>query len=179
MKVKKLEPKQELFCLEYIKDYNGTRAAKTAGFGTTDKSSQVAASKLLSKGMVKERVDELKREQQKRLQMSADDVLIELSRLATTDIAKCYDANGHLKPIHEIPQEIRVAIESIEVFEEFEGLGKERHKIGETKRIKFWSKPKALELMGKHHKQFTDKVEHSGQVTLAQLVTGSMDEDEK
>ena len=64
-------------------------------------------------------------------------------------------------PIHEIPEEIRRAISGLETFEEFEGFGKDREKIGDTKKLKFWDKPRALELLGKHLGLFVDKVDHT------------------
>jgi phage terminase small subunit len=48
------------------------------------------------------------------------------------------------------------------VLEEFDGVGKDRKWIGYTKKVKFWSKEKCLELMGKHKKMFTDVLEVKG-----------------
>ena len=65
-----------------------------------------------------------------------------------------------------MPEALRLAISSIEVFEEFEGSGKDRVYIGDTKKLKIWDKVKALELLGKHLKLFTEKLELSGKVEL-------------
>jgi phage terminase small subunit len=43
-----------------------------------------------------------------------------------------------------------------------------------VRKVKFWDKVKGLELLGKHLKLFTEKVEHSGSLTLEQLVLASM-----
>ena len=56
-------------------------------------------------------------------------------------------------------------------------VGSERVWNGYIKKIKFWDKPRALELLGKNQKLFTEKVEHSGSVTLEQLVAGSHEEE--
>ena len=60
-----------------------------------------------------------------------------------------------------------------ELFEEFEGVGKERHKIGEVREVKFWDKIKSNELVGKHVGMWPTKVEHSGKMSLEQLLAQS------
>jgi hypothetical protein len=48
------------------------------------------------------------------------------------------------------PPEIRKCIKSIKVFEEFDGVGRDREKIGEVVEVTFWDKVKSNELLGKH-----------------------------
>ena len=55
----------------------------------------------------------------------------------------------------------------VKVFEEFEGFGVDRVKIGEVREVKFWDKPKSLEILARHLKLLTDKVEVSGSVTIS------------
>ena len=76
-------------------------------------------------------------EQAKRTLITADRVLEEIYRLATCDIGEAYNDDGSLKPIKEIPENIRRAISSVETDElrDFEG-----NAIGVTKKIKFWEK---------------------------------------
>jgi hypothetical protein len=57
---------------------------------------------------------------------------------------------------------VRRAIAGVEVTEEFEGRGAERKSVGFTKKVRFWEKTKALELLGKHLGIFKDRVELSG-----------------
>jgi len=157
--LRKLTPKQEIFCLEYLKDLNATQACIRAGFKA--KNADVVGPELLGKTWVKARIDELMEKRAAKINVSAEFVLNELLLLAKTDLANAYDEKGNLKPIHEIPEETRRAIAGIKVFEEFEGFGRERHKVGETRELKLWSKPDALEMLGRHLKLFTEKVEHS------------------
>ena len=154
-----MNARQKRFCEEYIIDLNAARAATTVGYSA--KSAKVIGCKLLTKANLADYIQELMTKREKETGITAQVVLKELLLIAKTDIAAAYDEKGNLKPIHEIPEETRRAIAGIKVFEEFEGFGKERHKIGETRELKLWSKLDALELLGRHLKLFTDRVEHS------------------
>lgn len=156
-----LTPQMERFCREYVVDLDGGRAAIAAGYRCSSRVvAQTKASHLLRRPDVAELVARLKREQADRLEVKADDVLRELLRLARVDIAEAFDpVTGALKPIHDIPLEVRRAIAAVEVDELFDGHGKDREHIGYTRKVKFWDKPRALELLGKHLKLFVERHE--------------------
>ena len=155
-----LNDQQQLFCREYMKDLNGRQAAIRAGY--SEKTAQEQASDLLSKPKVQQFCQELMNKRSKRVEIEADLVLVELAALATVDITQAYDDMGQLKPLSEIPPLVRKAISGLDVNELFDGQGDQKTAIGLAKKIKFWDKTKALELLGKHLKLFTDKVEHTG-----------------
>lgn len=168
---------QEMFCKEYIVDLNASAAARRAKY-SEDTATQ-SASRLMADERIQARVQELFNERAARVELTADMVLRELLKIATIDLALIYDENGKLKNIHDIPEDVRRAIAGIEVDELFEGSGQDKTQTGFTNKIKLWDKPKALELLGRHLKLFTDKTEHSGVLTLEQLVAGSYDKDKK
>lgn len=98
-------------------------------------------------------------------------LLRELQLIATADIKDMFDEHGSLKPIDDWPPGLSKCVEAIQVDEIWEGTGKDREQTGLTKRIKFNSKLKAIELLGKYLKMFIDRVELSGTVrTLEDLV---------
>lgn len=169
--MKKLTPKQEMFCKEYIKDLNGAQAAIRAGY--SEETAKEIASENLTKPNIKSRIQELMEKRSSKVEVSAEMVLRELVHLATVDLSEAYNPDGTIKPLQEIPEPIRRAIAGFEQVEEFEGTGRDRVQVGYKKKIKFYDKTKALELIGKHLKLFTDKVEHSGTVSFADLVVGS------
>lgn len=171
-----LTPKQEQFCREYIVDLNATQAAIRAGY--SEKTAREQASRLLSKVNVGTRIQSLMNARAKRVEVNADTILRELLKLALSDLRKLFDDKGQLLPPDQWPDDAAVAVASVEVEELFDGYGEERHQIGFTKKVKFWDKPRALELLGKHLKLFTDRVEHSGKVTLEELVGGSQGKEE-
>lgn len=155
-----LTERQERFCREYIKDLNGKQAALRAGYSEDSATEQ--ASRLLSKDHVWARVQELKEVQAKRVEINADEILLELKRLALADISQAFDEVGGLKPLKEIPEDVRRSISGLEVNELFEGSGDQKTAIGIARKVKFWDKNKALENLGKHLKLFTEKHEHTG-----------------
>lgn len=158
----KLTPKQSRFCEEYLIDLNLTQAALRSGYGKTEGSAAVAGHQLLRNPKVQERINQLKEEQSKRTGITADRVLQELGRIAFLDLSSAYDDKGNLKILGDMDENTRRAITGIKVFEEFEGTGRERTKIGEVREVKTADKVRALELIGKHLKLFTEKHEHSG-----------------
>lgn len=169
--------KQARFVEEYLKDLNGTQAAIRAGYSPRTAESQ--GSRLLNNAKVRRVVDEALERRASRVEVKSDDVLRELLRLSMTDIGQAFDEEGKLKKLHEMPEDVRRAIAGVEVEELFEGRGDSREHVGQVRKIKFWDKVKGLELLGKHLKLFTDRVEHSGTLTLEQLITGSYEPDEK
>lgn len=74
-KTKKLTPKQELFCQEYIQCLNQTTAYQKA-YGTENRSqAQKLGSRLMLNEVVKKRVDELKAEIIARYQLTREQVV--------------------------------------------------------------------------------------------------------
>jgi phage terminase small subunit len=165
-KSKPLTPKQAAFCAEYLIDLNATQAAIRAGYG--EKTARSVGAENLTKPDIQAEVSRLMADRSKRVEVTADTVLAELLKLAMTDIGQAFREDGSLKAIHEMPEDIRRAIAGVDVFEEFDGRGSEREQIGWTKKIRFWDKTKALEMLGRHLKMFTDKLEHAipGGVTV-------------
>ena len=81
----------------------------------------------------------------------------QLKSIATLDPRKAFDKNGNLLPVSEWPDELARVVSSIESDELFEGSGKDREHVGETKKIKFWDKLKALELASRLKKHLSDQ----------------------
>lgn len=156
----KLKAKQLAFCQEYLIDLNATQAAIRAGY--SERTARQAGAENLSKPVIQSEVKRLMEERAARNEIDADTVLGELLRIARADIGQAFNPDGSLKSMADMPEEIRRAISGVDVFEEFEGRGEDREQIGFTKKVRFWDKVKALEMLGRHLRLFIDKVEHSG-----------------
>ncbi len=157
---KKITPKQAAFCAEYMIDLNGCQAAIRAGY--SKKTAQEQASRMLSNVKVQAEVSRLLQERADRVEITADTVLREILQVARADIGQAFNKDGSLKALHDMPEQTRRAIAGVDVFEEFDGRGSERAQIGWTKKIRFWDKVRALELLGRHLKLFSDKIELTG-----------------
>lgn len=136
-----MKKKHELFCQEYIIDYNGTKAAVRAGY--EEKSARKQASRLLTNADILARVRELQQEQVKRLAVSQDYVVMQL--------IDTYNCCREPSPVREYDM----------------GSGE----WVETGMYQFDSKGalKALELLGKHLGMYNDKLQVSAQVNTGQL----------
>ncbi|MEZ3496705.1 MAG: terminase small subunit [Lachnospiraceae bacterium] len=131
-----LTPQQERFCQEYAVDYNGTNAAKRAGYSESTAASQ--ASRLLKNAKVLSRVRAIQKEQLEKTALTKASVLLNLMDV--------YDRCMQKKPVTEWDYEAG--------------------EYKETGTYAFDSKGalRALELLGKHLAMFTNKIEHSGNV---------------
>ncbi len=84
-----LTPKQEKFCLEYVKDLNGTQAAIRAGY--SEKTAKEQAAQNLTKLNIQERVEELKKKSEKRSEITMDDIRKGVADIATSEEEKSAD----------------------------------------------------------------------------------------
>lgn len=136
-----LKKRYELFCQEYVVDYNGTQAAIRAGY--KEKSARQQASRLLASEEVLTRISELQKDQLDRLALSQDYVVLQL-----LETYKC-------------------CREPTPVMRYDPSTGE----MEETGMYQFDSKGalRALELIGKHLGMFSDKVHVSGSLNTGQL----------
>lgn len=104
----------------------------------------------------------------------AKDIIFEqLMRLAKSKLRTLFNEDGSLKLPHEWPEEADAFVASIETEELFEGVGQDRIHIGYTKKVKLWDKLKSIEMLGKKLGLFNEKVEHSGKITLEDVIARS------
>lgn len=145
----KLTEKHLAFCREYLIDLNATRAYKTV-YKCSVKVAEVNGCRLLRNAKVQKKLTELIQKRAKRTEITADEVLREVARIALADVGQAFNDDGTLKEIHKIPKDVRRAISAIETTETFMGDGENRVWDGYTRKLKFWSKDKQLENLMKH-----------------------------
>lgn len=137
-----LTPKQKRFVEEYLVDANATQAATRAGYSA--KTANEQGSRLLANVGVSKAIQLRMDKRSKRVEITADYVLTTI----VETIERCKQAT----PV-----------------EEFDHSFKEMVKTGEWK-FEHGAVLKGCELLGRHLKLFTDKIEHSGKFTLEDLV---------
>lgn len=167
-KTAKLSAKQQRFVEEYVVDLNATQAAIRAGY--SEKTAYSQGQRLLKHVEVAAIIAEHQERLANRAEVTAERILQELARIAFVDPRAIFAEDGSVKPIPEWEEDIARALSGCEVTEEFAGRGADREQVGFTKKVKFWDKRGALELLGKHLALFTDKVEHSGKVEGGVLI---------
>lgn len=142
-----LTDKQEAFCNEYLVDLNATQAAKRAKY--SEDSAGSIGHELLKKPEIQQRINQLREEMGKGFNITRERVAQEYARIAFSDIGSLMNDEGGMKIIANLPADTRAAIASVEVLEEFDLLGPEKEKVGETKKVKLWDKVKALDSLSR------------------------------
>lgn len=145
-----LNERDQTFIREYLIDLSISKAAVRAGL--PEKTARIQGWQMLQRPEIKAAVDAALAERMKRLDSKADDVLREIARLALFDPAHLTGVTCP-EDIALLPEDVRRAI-----------VGWSWDKFGNF--VVKMAKEGALEMLGRHHKLFTDKVEHSGGVTV-------------
>lgn len=181
-----LNHKQKKFALEYRKDHNATQAALRAGY--SQRGADVAGSRLFADIRIKALIEEADAKVLAKVEAQGNNVLAELAHIGFSDPLemfnqcpgnldctpeKHYCDRGTLKALTSMRPEMRRAIRSLEFTELFDGASGEKFVTGRVVKITLWDKVKALELTGKNQKLFTDKVEHTVDESLADLLAAA------
>ena len=156
-------PKHEKFALEYSISLNATKAYR-AVYGDV-KGVEKNGSRLMNNEGVKKRIAQLCEKKEAKLETKAFNVVAELEKIAKARAIDVFKLEGSfltIKSLADIPEECQVAIESIEC------LSVGEH--GTVTKVKFHSKIKALELLGRHFGLFNDKLNIEMPKTIEQLI---------
>jgi phage terminase small subunit len=168
-----LTDKQRRFILEYIKDRNGTRAAIRAGY--SKKGADVAAIRLLGNARISAEIDRIVGEQLDELKIQDKSILRGINNVADLDPGRMFDEKGNMLDIPDLPEEVRKCISGFDFVTLYEGGGDQKHAFGQLRKIRFSDRLKALELLGRYKKLFTDKVEHGLDDETKRLVADKLD----
>jgi len=147
-----LTPKQENFCIEYLKSGNASDAYRKAysKFDMKESSVNRIAKGLVDNIKIISRLEQLKKPVIEKAQLTLERVILENMNIAFFDIRTILDNDGAVKPVNEWPPEAGAAISSIEVLEQYEGSGKDRVFVGYLKKVKLVEKGAALDRLMKH-----------------------------
>lgn len=152
--MKKLSPLEERFSREYVIDLKPTAAYIRAG--GAPKSANRHAYEFLRMPHVAERVAVLKRKICVKLEVSAERVISELAKVAFANIGTYVTDKGI--DLTDLPPELWAPIQEV-IFDDKKVV-----------RFKMLDKLHALELLGKHLKLFTDKIEWLGDDSFVKLL---------
>lgn len=146
-----LNPKQLAFCKEYLKDFNATKAAIRSGY-SEDTARQIG-SQLLSKLNIQSQIQAFADVINERVDNEIERIILELQIVAfgsLRDVAD-WNANGlYVKDSEALDARSAKLVSEVK---------EHRGEKGTSISIKLHDKMKALEMLGRYHKIFTDKVE--------------------
>jgi len=141
-----MNKKQELFCFEYLKDFNATRAYKEV-YWVKQKTAEVQWCKMLSNPKVSEYLKSKAEEKLKKADVTAERVIQSLVEVAN----RC---------MQKVPVMMKWGIQAVEIIKDENG----NEQLAQVWKFDSAWANSALEKLGKYLKLFTDKVELSGEV---------------
>jgi phage terminase small subunit len=149
--------KQENACLEFLSSGNKTDAYRKAFNCVNMKPATInrKAKEFFDRDKIRTRVDELRYPIVQKLEIKAEKTLKRLMQGQEFDVRRLYHADGSLKMPHELDDDTAKAIVGV------------KYKDGVLEEYKTIDVKGCCELIGRHLKLFTDKVEHSGNVDLS------------
>lgn len=158
--------KHEMFCQEYLKDFNGKRSYQ-AVYKSDNRVAESNASKLLRNTKVRQRLAELIEKRKDRTQVDADAFLEQLNYMAMFDPEKVLGWDGEtltLRSFEDIPVEARRMITSVKDKKEYSESG---DYLGCSIEVKFAPKEKIMDMLARHLGLYNDssKVRLEGEVT--------------
>lgn len=117
---------------------------------------------MLAKASVKAAVAKAQAKVFEKLEVKAEKVIEEAGRIAFANVRDAFDG-ANLRNIHELTEAQSAAIASVEVIIKNAKAGD--NQTDTIYKVRYWDKPKALEMLGKHFALWTERIEHSGEVT--------------
>lgn len=145
-----LPERYKKFADQYLVHFNGTKAAIEAGY--SKKCAGQQAARLLKNAKVQHYLKNKKKKTADRLEISQKRTLIEIARIAFSDIRNYFNEDGTLKKLTDITDDAAAAVATAEVESKSESLDV----VVKTSKVKLWSKEKALEMLAKHFHLFDE-----------------------
>lgn len=172
MKKPKLSVKQKAFVGKYLIDMNATRAYREV-YGASQKVAEANGPRLLGNARVAAAIAKAQDSRAKRVEVTQDTVLREMLIVMRSDV-RHFRVNeaGSLVLADNAPQGAWRAVSSVKHRRIVVGRGEDKETTYEIE-FRLWDKPAAIRMAGQHLAMFTDKVEHSGAITLEDILTRS------
>jgi phage terminase small subunit len=157
VKDENLPARQSRFVEEYLIDLNATQACIRAGYSKNG--ANVTGSQLLANESIQEQIHAAMDKRSRKLELSADKVLREISLLAFSnmlDYIRTTNEGDAYVDLGDLDRDQAASIQEITVEEYTEGRGEDARDIKRTK-FKLSDKTKNLELLARHLGIFADE----------------------
>ena len=163
----RLTARQKRFASEYLIDLNGTRAAIRAGYAAS--SAAATAVRLLQMPKVAELIERGQADRAARTNVTADRVLMELSRIAFANMSDYIviqpDGSAYVD-LTDLDDDKTAALQEITTDCFSSGRGDAAREVKRV-RVKLCDKLQALEKIGRHLGMFKDQMTIGGQLTIS------------
>jgi phage terminase small subunit len=172
-----LEPKEQHFVSEYLIHKNAARAARKAGYSV--RCAKEAGYELLTKAHIEEAVQAGLAMIAHRCEVNAERVTRELAAVGFSSVANYeFDEEGQVQLVEDAPSEAILAVANIRRRKKVTTLENGAMLTTYETEYRLYDKLKALELLGKKLRLWTDRVEVEGaqdqvyRILLQQLKEG-------
>lgn len=162
-----LTAKQEMFCREYIKDYNATRAAKDAGY--SEKTARSQGQRLLTKADVQKFLSTLQKPKLEQLDISAERILSEYAAMAFANLADYMRIGDDGMPYIDMSDMTRAQAAGLVMAEVVQLPPTDKDDDGPLPlkaKIRLADKKAALDVLAKRAGLLKEHVEHSGEISV-------------
>lgn len=171
----KNDAKEDLFVLEYMKDFNATRAAKAIGH--SPRNATQAGANYLKSASVSEKLTEALNARKDRLRIDADEILRELTVLCRSDVRDFrVRESGKLSLRKGAPDSAWRAVSSVKHRIRTVQMNNGERQIIREVEVKMWSKTEALALARKHLGLDRDTADKVDPLELAKAIRAKMAE---
>ncbi len=163
-----MKDKRRRFVEEYLVCRDATKAAVAAGY--TRATASARGYLFLREPGVAEIIAEHDRALTAKLEITAERVLLEMSRLAFSDHRKLYNTDGSLKPLHELDDDTAAALAAVESVTRAARGGEPASQLH---KVKLGNKQPALVQLGRHLRLFSEKPEAADISGLADRIAAA------
>lgn len=164
MAEKKLTDKQEMFCREYLVDFNATQAAIRAGYSAN--SANAIGNENLLKPIIQKRLKELQEPKLKKLDISAERTLKEVGRLAFANITNVVSVEPMMIEEAETNLNVVVIKNLDELSEDVTAAISELSNTRDGVKVKMHNKEGSLEKLMRYHGLYEKDNDQSSGSTL-------------
>jgi len=165
---REMKDKRRRFVEEYLVCRDATKAAIAAGYARSTASAR--GYQFLREPGVAAIIAEHDRALTAKLHVTAERVLLEVSRLAFSDHRKLLNADGSPKLLHELDDDTAAALVSVESVTRAARGGEPASQVH---KVKLGDKQPALVLLGRHLRLFTEKPEAGDTAGLAERIAAA------
>ena len=163
---KKLTPKQQMFILEYLKDFNATRAAQAAGYTGNNATLRTTGSEVLANPDISTLVDKAISERASQLRVDIYYVVQKLLSIVEADWVRYVilgQSGATEEEIMKIPEDIRKMIKKVKLSRRYMQDGD----VIEEYNFELMDKDRALEALGKHVGLYRENIHITGGLVVA------------